>query len=129
MTPKQPIGEKLPGDQDVRKSAESQLIAKAAKDGKFRKELIQNPKAVISQELGIALPKDFEVKVLEETPKSFYLVLPAASIGAGGELSDELLETVAGGKPVTTVTGGSQNPPTKHKTIVTTTGGIAQDGA
>lgn len=129
MTSKQPIGERLPGDQDVRKSAESQLIAKAAKDGKFRRELIQNPKAVISQELGIAFPKDFEVKVLEETPKSFYLVLPTVNIGAEGELSDELLESVAGGKPVTTITGGSQSGPSKHKTFVTTSGGIGQDGA
>jgi Nitrile hydratase, alpha chain len=129
MTPNQSIGEDLPGGHDVRKSAESHLIAKAAKDEKFKTELIQNPKAVIAQELGLALPKDFEVKILQETPKSFYLVLPATAIGVDGELSDQLLEAVAGGGKTAPVMAGSQSGDTKHKQALSSTSGtVSQDG-
>jgi hypothetical protein len=85
----------IPGEEDVRRSAEAHLVGKARNDPAFRQELIRNPRGVIARELGVQLPSDFDVKVFEETPKSLYLVLPPAVDDS--ELSDELLEAVAGG--------------------------------
>lgn len=85
-------------DLKSRLSIEGGLISKAWKDEAFKQELLSNPKAVISRELGTQIPDNVEVKVLEETPTSLYLALPVKpSIGAEGELSDEELEAVAGG--------------------------------
>jgi hypothetical protein len=56
-----------------------------------------NPKAVIARELGVPIPASVEIRVVEETPSSAYLVLPAAPVRAGQELSEQELEAVAGG--------------------------------
>jgi|SwirhirootsSR3_FD_contig_31_2827490_length_505_multi_2_in_0_out_0_1 hypothetical protein len=85
----------IPGEEDVRRAAEAHLVGKATKDPAFRQELIQNPRRVISKELGVELPGDFDIKVLEETSKSLYLVLPVAT--EKDELSDQMLEAVAAG--------------------------------
>jgi hypothetical protein len=58
---------------------------------------LANPKAVIQREFGLAVPASVEIRVVEETPTSAYLVLPAAPVGAGQELSEQELEAVAGG--------------------------------
>lgn len=60
----------------TRKDLEIHLITRALKDEDFRKELIANPKAVIENELGTKLPEDLEIKVLEETEDTVYMVLP-----------------------------------------------------
>lgn len=87
----------ISSEDDARKSAEAHLVGKAQQDSEFRKELIRNPKPIIEKELGVKLPSDFDVKVFEETSKSLYLVIPVKT--EQGELSDQLLEAVAGGKP------------------------------
>ena len=53
----------------------------------------------MEQELGTRLPEGIEVRVVEETADTIYLVLPYASPlgGEEGELSDQDLEAVAGG--------------------------------
>jgi hypothetical protein len=52
----------------------------------------------VEQELGTRLPEGVRVVAVEETADTIYLVLPSASpIGGAGELSDEELQTVAGG--------------------------------
>jgi len=85
----------IPGEEDVRQRAEAHLVGKARKDPAFRRELIRDPKGVVSREFGVNLPQGFDVKVLQETSGSLYLVLPAAA--EEHELSDQLLEAVAGG--------------------------------
>jgi hypothetical protein len=60
----------------TRENFEAQIIAKAFKDEAFRQELLSNPKAVIKEALNISVPEDVEIKVVEETSKIFYLVLP-----------------------------------------------------
>jgi len=80
----------------TRKDAEALIVGKAESDPEFRKELIEDPKAVIVRELGISLPQDFEVSVFEETDKRSYLVLPPLR-AASGELSEGDLDQVAGG--------------------------------
>src|SRR4051812_29343476 len=102
----------IPGDEDVRKSAEAHLIKKAQNDPAFRRQLLQNPKDALKNELGLKLPANFEVKVFEETPQSFYMVLPVSA--EEDELSDQLLEAVSGGcaKPSTPTPTPTPTPST-----------------
>ena len=53
----------------------------------------------MEQELGTRLPEDVRVVAVEETADTIYLVLPSTSMAGGGgeELSDQQLESVAGG--------------------------------
>lgn len=60
----------------TRKDLEIHLITRALKDEDFKRELIANPKAVIESELGTKLPDELEIKVLEETEDTIYMVLP-----------------------------------------------------
>ncbi|MEB3342865.1 MAG: NHLP leader peptide family RiPP precursor [Okeania sp.] len=60
----------------TRKDLEIHLITRALKDEDFKRELIANPKAVIEEELETKLPEDLEIKVLEETEDTIYMVLP-----------------------------------------------------
>jgi hypothetical protein len=61
----------------------------------IERKLIQRS---LEEELGARLPKEVEVRAVEETPDTIYLVLPSASqVGEGGELSEEEIESVAGG--------------------------------
>jgi len=80
-------------------TVEEALVRKSLQDGSFRERLIANPKGAIEQELGRKLPEDLEVRVLEETPNTLYLVLPTGGTTrrSSDELSDVELDTVAGG--------------------------------
>jgi len=61
--------------------------------------LLSNPKAVYARESGEETPKNLEIEVIQETANKVYLVLPnnPAPSGYEEELSEEALETVAGG--------------------------------
>jgi hypothetical protein len=77
---------------------EGRLIARSLEDEAFRQRLLDDPKAVVEQELGTRLPEGVQVRAVEETADTIYLVLPGASpAGENNELSDLELETVAGG--------------------------------
>jgi hypothetical protein len=78
----------------TRRDMEAEIIARALKDEGFARELRADPKAVIEREVG-TLPEGIEIKVVEETPSTLYLVLPAHP-SPGRQLSDEELERVAG---------------------------------
>jgi hypothetical protein len=81
-----------------RAEMERRLIQRSLQDEGFRQRLLDDPKGTIEQELGSRLPERIEVRVVEETAQTIYLVLPSASpLGEGGELSDQELEAVAGG--------------------------------
>ncbi len=67
----------------------------AASDSKYRESLLADPKDVIQRHTGQKL--DGEVKVIEETENVIYLTIPPKLPEAGDELSDEILEKVAGG--------------------------------
>lgn len=84
--------------EETRKDFEMKLIAKACTDEAFRQQLLSNPKAVVEQEFGEALPEGMNVEIIQEPANTLYIVLPAMpeSIGSD-ELNDEELETVAGG--------------------------------
>ena len=69
----------------------------ATKDNKYRDALLAEPKRILGMQMGQKLPDFLNVKVLQETADTIYLVLPHAP-AEGDELSDADLEMVAGGK-------------------------------
>lgn len=73
------------------------LIAQASQDETLKQELLNNPKTVIQRETGITLPEDTQVQILEQTDTKDYMVLSALTAIEDEELSDEELESVAGG--------------------------------
>jgi hypothetical protein len=81
-----------------RRQAEEALLQRAHRDPAFRQALLTDPESAISSELGIDIPPDVTITVVEESLRDLYLVIPfdAASSGAG-ELTDRELATVAGG--------------------------------
>ena len=82
----------------TRKEFEAKLVAMAWKDEAFKQRLLNNPKGVFEAELGVRLPEDLDIGVLEETDGRLYLVLPQnPDQGPELELSDEQLELVTGG--------------------------------
>jgi hypothetical protein len=80
-----------------RRKIEAWLIDKSSKDQAFRQALLADPKGTLGREWGIDLPAGITVTVVEETPGSYHLVLPAAPASPSQELSDQELESVAGG--------------------------------
>jgi hypothetical protein len=60
---------------------------------------MEDPKGTLEQELGRRLREEVQVRAVEETADTIYLVLPSASIAGreGGALSEQELESVAGG--------------------------------
>jgi hypothetical protein len=81
-----------------RAEVERTLVQTSLEEESFRQRLLDDPKGTIEQELGTQLPEGVEVRVVEETAQTIYLVLPSASaVGEGSELSDQELEAVAGG--------------------------------
>jgi hypothetical protein len=57
-------------------AAEAHLIAKANKDKAFRRRLLKNPKATIAKELKVKFASGAQVTVIEETPKTWHMVIP-----------------------------------------------------
>ena len=78
---------------------ERTLVQRSLEDENFKQRLLDDPKGTLEQELGSPLPEGVEVRVVQESQQSIYLVLPFASaVGdQGGEISDRELEAVAGG--------------------------------
>jgi hypothetical protein len=77
------------------------LIERSLEDESFRQRLLEDPKGAIEQELGTSVPEKVQIRAVEETPSTIYLVLPPATtpVGRGGEIPDRELEAVAGGDP------------------------------
>lgn len=68
---------------------------KAVTDEEYRKELLDNPDAVIEKEMGEPLPEGMKFKVIENDPAyNATFVLPDM---VSEELEDEDLDQVAGG--------------------------------
>jgi Nitrile hydratase, alpha chain len=82
-----------------RAEMERSIVQRSMEDDSFRQRLLEDPKATVEQELETQLPEDVEVSVVEESQQTIYLVLPFRSADLpAGELSDQQLEAVAGGK-------------------------------
>ncbi|MGF1470882.1 MAG: NHLP leader peptide family RiPP precursor [Rubrobacteraceae bacterium] len=75
------------------------LVQRSMEDEELRQRLLDDPKATVEQELGTSLPEGVEIQTVEETQDTVYLVLPPKpqSASGGSELSEQELESVAGG--------------------------------
>jgi hypothetical protein len=81
-----------------RAEVEGRIIQRSLQDESFRQRLLEDPKAAVEEELETRLPEGVQVRVVEETADTIYLVLPSAPVAdETGELSDQELEAVAGG--------------------------------
>lgn len=79
-----------------RAEIERRLVERSLKDEEFRQRLLDDPKGILEQELGRRLPEGVQVRAMEASADTIYLVLPPPS-AVGEELSDKELEAVAGG--------------------------------
>jgi hypothetical protein len=85
-------------DRTAREAFEARMIEKAWKNDTFRQALVTDPRGAVESELGGQLPAGLQVKVLQESADTCYLVLPANPDRApAGELTDQQLDAVAGG--------------------------------
>jgi len=75
------------------------VVEQAQKNPKYHAALKSDPRGLLEKQLGTAIPKSVNIKVLEESPDTYYIVLPAFA-KEGAELSDSDLEKVAGGGTV-----------------------------
>jgi len=82
-----------------RAEIERSIVQRSLEDVDFRRRLLDDPKGTADREMGMRLPEGIEVRVVEESADTIYLVLPSVSpVGEYGELSDGELEAVAGGQ-------------------------------
>lgn len=93
--------------QFTRQEVEARIIAKAWKDEAYKQELLTNPKATIEKEFDVELPEQINVKVLAEDSTSLHFVLPMCPKLTEQELSEDELETIAGGTLSAIITGGT----------------------
>lgn len=83
-----------------------QIIDKAWSDEEFKGRLLANPLQA-AKEFGIKWPAGRVVRIVEDTDRITHLIVPAKPAEDSAELSDELLESIAGGYAVqqTSLTG------------------------
>ncbi len=75
----------------------TQSLEKVAQDETLKQELPANPKAVVKKVLDVDIPNSVDLSVLEESAERRYIVIPFGAKGLDDELTDEMLEMVAGG--------------------------------
>ena len=76
----------------TRAELDAELIARVADDDAFRARFLENPKEVIQEVVGVAIPENFTIQVHEEDSMTAHVVLPASD-----RLTQEDLAVVAGG--------------------------------
>ncbi|MBB6672048.1 NHLP leader peptide family RiPP precursor [Cohnella nanjingensis] len=65
-------------------SLKVQIIKKAWEDPAFKAALLSEPKKAIQEAFDIEIPAEVELKVVEEKPSLYYLVLPQNPEDAAG---------------------------------------------
>src|SRR3954454_8966652 len=80
----------------MREEYTERLIARASSDEEFRRRLLDRPKAAISDELGVEIPDELTIRVIEEDPGEVILTLPPTA--SPEALRDEELVSAAGGE-------------------------------
>ncbi len=78
----------------------AQVIARAWSDPDFKARLLNDPRAALVG-YGVDLPAGLNLKIVENTTDTIHIVLPATPSQAG-DLSDEDLQNLAGGKTTLT---------------------------
>ncbi len=72
------------------------MLDRAVNDTEFKAQLLDDPISTVESAIGEKLPAGVEVFVHEKKPGRVFLFLD--STGAGGELSEQELDAVAGGR-------------------------------
>jgi hypothetical protein len=94
-----------------RTEIERRLIERSLQDEDFGQRLLEDPEAAVEEELETRLPEGIQVRAVEESADTIYLVLPSASpVDEGGELSERELEAVAGAGWAEQMTSGTTCP-------------------
>ena len=62
---------------ETRQEVHDRIIARAGKDDEFRAFLLEDPRAAVKNETGMAIPEQFGLSVHEEDSTTFHLVLPS----------------------------------------------------
>jgi len=75
--------------------ARAAIIARAWKNPEFKAKLLKNPRAAFD-EMGVELPEDIQLRVIEDKTNTFTFILPKAAANVR-ELSDRELQKLAGG--------------------------------
>ena len=78
-----------------RAEVETMVSERLAGDPAFRSQLLADPRAALSELLGVAIPDSVVIEVHEESLAHFHLVIPNSE--EARDISDEELELVAGG--------------------------------
>jgi hypothetical protein len=73
-------------------SLKVQIIKKAWAEPAFKKSLLSEPKQAIKEAFGVEIPEGIELKVVEETPSSYYLTLPPNPEDVAGGVSSPNLQ-------------------------------------
>ena len=81
---------------EMRAARERDLAARAG-DPEFRARLIAAPRETLSSVYNVAIPQSADVRVVEDTIDTQYIVLPPAEFSGNAELTEDQLEAVAGG--------------------------------
>lgn len=79
----------------TRSELDALIAERLAADPDFRAKLLDDPRAVVSEVVGVQLPSGINVTIHEETLTDLHIVVPAQP--SGDDLSDDQLELVAGG--------------------------------
>ena len=74
--------------------AYAKVLAKAWSDPAYKARLLADPAAALT-ELGVPVPKQRTLRVIEDTDSEMHVVLPRPPKGV--ELSDEVLDRAVGG--------------------------------
>lgn len=90
-------GQPLTADQQENWKKWSKLVVQVWADEKLKQRLLENPAALL-QEHGIAVPAGMEVRVVENTDKVSYLILPPKL--SDSELTSSQLQGIVGGTAV-----------------------------
>ena len=69
-----------------------QIVGKSAVDSDFRRQLLADPKATISAELGITIPDSMTIKIHESDMQTVHLALPPDP-----NITEEQLEAISAG--------------------------------
>jgi hypothetical protein len=68
-----------------RRRLERRIVGRALADPEFRARLLASPREAVAEELGVELPEQLEVVVVEERPDRLGIVLPVDLGGIGAD--------------------------------------------
>ena len=68
---------------DVRAELRRRILDRAQADPAFRARLLETPREALAEELGVKLPSELEVVVVEERSDRIAIVLPVDLSGLG----------------------------------------------